>query len=126
MINAKNKTLSEQNDLPDVSPGIDMFLQPVQLGIITKKQVSGYTQESIYWISTKAVRQAFTAQQLLLRPEGERAWKWYTIHLLVDTVLKPDDIIKLHGMRMRIMEKLDYKEYGFVEYHAIEDFSTKS
>ena len=122
MINAKNRNMDQSNALPDVSGAISLFLQPVKLGLIRKKQVSGYTEETITWIQTKAVRQSFTAQQLLLHPEGERAWKWYTIHMLPDYQLKPDDLIVLHGMRMRVMEKLDYQEYGFIEYHAVEDF----
>lgn len=122
MINASDRKISELNSLPDVSGSLELLLQPVKIGCVTKKQVSGYTQESIEYIRTKAVRQAFTAQQLILRPEGERAWRWYTIHMLPDIVLKTDDVIILHGLRMRIMEKLDYLEYGFAEYHAIEDF----
>jgi hypothetical protein len=124
MINASKRKLSDLPALPDVSGSISMFLQKITLGIVTKKQVSGLTQEKIEYICTQAVRQAFSAQQLVLRPEGERAWKWYTIHMLADYILKTDDIIILHGMRMRIMEKLDYKEYGYIEYHAIEDYTS--
>lgn len=111
--------------LPDVSGAVQSFLQPARLGIVHKAQVSGYTQETVSWIRTQLVRQAFTPEQLALKPEGERSWKWYTLHTLPDICLKTDDIIMLHGLRMRIMEISGYAEYGFNEYHAIEDYTTR-
>jgi hypothetical protein len=123
IINAKDKNLYETNDLPDVSGGVNMFLQSIKLGMITKKQIAGYTHEFVKYVYAKAVRQAFTTEQLILRPEGERSWKWYTLHMTPEFQLKTDDIIIIYDMRMRIMERLDYLEYGFIEYHAIEDFS---
>ena len=123
MINAKDKTLRQSTSLPDVQGSVDMLLQPIKLGVVTKNQVNGLTVEETEWTWTKAVRQAYSAEQLIILPEGQRSWKWYTIHALPDLVLKTDDIIVMHGMRMRVMERLDYLEYGFVEYHAIEDYT---
>jgi hypothetical protein len=125
MINAKDKTLRQSTSLPDVRGSVDLLLQPIKLGVVTKKQVSGLTVETTEWTWTKAVRQAYSAEQLVILPEGQRSWKWYTIHALPDLVLNNDDIIVMHSMRMRVMEKLDYQEYGFVEYHAIEDYTNE-
>lgn len=122
MLNAKDKTLSDLNALPDVSPSIDLLLQPMKVGLVQKAQVHGLTQETIMWKRTKVVRQAFSAEQLMIRPEGERSWKWYEIHATVDLILNTDDIILIHGQRLRIMEKRDYTEYGFVIYAAVEDY----
>ena len=126
MINAKDKTLrnSGSQGMPDVSGAVEMFLQPMKLGVITKKQVRGLTEEETFWTYSKGTRQPYTAQQLKMLPEGQRAWRWYTIHCLPDVVLKPDDIITVQGLRMRVMEKLDYLEYGYLEYHAVEDLTS--
>jgi hypothetical protein len=124
IVNARDKKMSDvPTGLPDLSGAVQLFLQPAKLGLITKKQVDGYTQETINWVCTQVVRQAFTAQQLVLKPEGERAWKWYTLHTVADICLKVDDLIMLHGLRMRIMAKSDEAEYGFNEYQAIDDFT---
>jgi hypothetical protein len=123
---AKDRKMSMvPTGLPDVSGAVQSFLQPAVIGVVTKKQVSGYTQEDVEWIYTQAVRQAFTAQQLLIRPEGERSWKWFTLHTLPEVCLHTDDLIIIHNVRMRIMEVLGYGEYGFNEYHAIEDYVTR-
>lgn len=122
MINAKDKNLRQSTSLPDVGGSVNMLLQPIKLGVVTKKQVNGLTVEETEWTWTKAVRQAYSSEQLVILPEGQRSWKWYTIHALPDLVLNTDDIIVMHRLRMRVMEKLDYLEYGFVEYHAIEDY----
>lgn len=126
IVNARDRKLSHvAMGLPDVSGAVQCFLQPVRLGVIKKKQVSGYTVETVSWVCTQAVRQAFTPEQLSLKPEGERSWKWYTLHTVPEVCLKTDDIIIIHDLRMRIMEISGYSEYGFNEYHAIEDYTSK-
>ena len=121
--NAKDKKIDCLPALPDVSGSVELFLQPMKIGIVQKAQVHGLTQETIIYVPTKAVRQAFSAQQLMIRPEAERAWRWYTLHATPDLVLKPDDIAIVQGLRMRVMEKFDYLEYGYVQYHVVEDYA---
>lgn len=68
------------------------------------------------------VRQPFTVQQLMMKPEGQRKWKWEMIHALPDLVLEPDEIITFLDQNYRVDQKLDYKEYGYVEYHIVQDY----
>jgi hypothetical protein len=124
MRNGRDVKLSEQGfGLPDVGGSVNMFMQPVQIGIVTKNQVDGLISEDTEWKKTMAVRQPFTSEQLIIRPEGERSWQWYTLHMTLDVVLSTDDIFLMYGLRMRVMEKLDYTEYGYIEYHCIEDYT---
>ena len=105
--NAKNKKLNEAvSGLPDLSGAVECFLQDARVGLVTKKQVSGYTQETIDWICTRAVRQVMRPQELVVKPEGQRAWRWFKIHAVPECVFKVDDIIIMQGVRMRIMEKV--------------------
>jgi hypothetical protein len=120
--NAKDRLVPNLNSLPDVSGAIDTMLQPVRIGLVQTSQVNGLSQEVIEWHDTMAVRQPFTSQQLAIRAEGERAWRWYTLHLDNGLPLRPNDVIKIHGLRMRIMEKLDWSEYGYSQYSCVEDF----
>lgn len=126
MINAKDIPLSQAaSALPDVSGAINMLLQPVKVGIITKTQVEGLIDESVKWHDTKVVRQPFSAQQLMIRPEGQRSWKWFSIHATPDLILGVDDLFILYDVRYRVMEKYDFSEYGFLYYNCVEDFTTK-
>ncbi len=121
--NAKDQSLfANPGTLPDVSGALLNWFQRLYFTKIEKTIVDFDLVESEQEYSAMGVRQPMSAQKLSMKPEGQRAWKWETIHALPDTILAPDEIIKFLNVRYRVMEKLDWKEYGFVEYHIIEDF----
>ena len=127
IVNAKDRKISDiSSALPDVSGGVSMLLQPVKIGLVTTKQVSGMTNEYVEWLRTQASMQPYTAEQLAIRAEGERSWQWFTLHTLTDIELNTDDKIIFKHVRYRIMEKLDYSDYGYREFHAIQDYSRES
>lgn len=126
MINGKDIPLGlSASALPDVSGSVDMFLQPVTIGVVSKQQVDGYTQEIINYVKTRAVRQPFSPRMLEVKPEGERSWRWETVHALPDLILNPDDIILWGDHRYRVMQKSDFAEYGYVLYEIIEDYDNR-
>lgn len=121
--NANTQNINcDANSMPDVTDAVQSLLQPVTMQLVRKTVVAGRIQEVVQTIQTLASRQPFTAQQLNIKPEGQRAWRWQMIHATPDLKLKTDDRIKLHGTPYRIMEKYDWTEYGFILYHAIEDY----
>lgn len=122
MINAKNFKVGQLSSaLPDVSVSVNEFLQNVKLGFVQKQQIEGVTQEITTYKFYRAVKQPMN-EDLQIKMEGERSWKWFTIHATPDLILVTDDIIIFEGLRYRVMGKMDYKEYGYVEYHVIEDY----
>lgn len=123
ILNAKDRKLEDLGSgLPDVGYSVMQFLQTVKIGIIEKQQINGYTQEIINYIKTQAARQPLSAQELAIKAEGERSWKWEKIHTTPEVKLSTDDRIVFKGIPYRVMEKFDYTEYGFLEYHVVEDF----
>lgn len=123
IVNAKDKKTNDlSSGLPDVAGAIDVILQPTRAVIVQKQQIAGRTQEVPIEISTKASVQPFTAQQLSIKPEGLRAWKWFSIFCLRNADLKPGDAFIIKGMRYKIMEKYDWSAYGYFKYDAMEDY----
>lgn len=123
IINANKFKINQgSSDLPDMSDGVLGFLQPTTVEIISQEQVDGYPQESKTTVRTMAVRQPFSSEQLSMKPEGARSWKWHTLHCLPNLILKTNDIVSIYCVPYRVMEKTDYKEYGYIEYHIIEDY----
>jgi len=112
--------------LPNVSGAMINWFRPMTFGIICKTQIDGFTQEIVTNYCTKGVRQPFTAEQLAIKPEGERSWKWEQLHCLPDLKLKTDSIVLIDCRRYRVMALLDYAEYGYLEYHIIEDYADAS
>jgi hypothetical protein len=119
---ASKKSIKESLDMPDVSDAVMSLLQPMKVGIVQKQQIGGLTQEIPIYVDTFAVKQPFSAQRLDIKPEGQRSWRWFTLHSLKDLVLKLDDIIILAEIKYRVMQKYDYAEYGFYQYEIAEGF----
>jgi hypothetical protein len=109
--------------IPDVSGSMRDWFQPLTFSRIVKTVVGFQDVETEHQFSFRGVVQPFTDRQLLLKPEGQRAWTWLSI--FTDPVLKldVDEIITFQGMQTRIMSLKDYFLYGYVEYHAIQDWT---
>lgn|SRR5574343_364486 len=114
---------SNPGTLPDVSAALLNWFQPITFTKIVKTVVNYKAVETKTNFSFQGVRQPFTPQDLMMKPEGQRSWKWEMIHCYPDLVLIPDEIIYFGLTKYRVMQKLDYKEYGYVQYHITEDYT---
>lgn len=121
--NAKDRPLSANpGTLPDVSGALLSWFQPMTFQKIAKTLVNFSIVETPTSYDTQGVRQPFSPQQLAMKPRGQRQWHWETFHTIPGTVLVPDDVALFNGFRYRVMAKLDYSEYGYIEYHLVRDY----
>ncbi|MGB2578138.1 hypothetical protein AAIR98_000056 [Elusimicrobium simillimum] len=82
--NGKDKLIgSSFSNLPQMGEVILSWFQPMTFELVTKTQVDYQTKEDTITIETQGVRQPFTAQQLLIKPEGSvpGGGKQCTVHL---------------------------------------------
>ena len=122
ILQASKFRLSDLPSMPQVDLGVDRFLSPL---IIEKLQVSvvdGFAQKVPIVIKTLGVIQPMKPQELLVKPEGQRAWRWYTLHCSVNVELKPNDRVRIRNMVYKVMDKLDYSRSSYLQYGLIEDF----
>lgn len=119
---ANKRGINHANDLPDVSVGVQMFFQNIKIDLIIKINENGYLKEIKKCILTQGVRQTMTPRQLMMKPEGQRTWKWSRLHMLPNQRLKLDDIVKISEVKYRVMSSVDQSEYGFIEYDIVEDY----
>ena len=119
--NAKDKGLLNSG-LPQVGEVLPSWFQTLTFDVISKSLVDYEVQETVLTITTQGVRQPMSAQQLAIKPEGQRGWKWETLHCLPDTILKLDDIVVFEGIKYRVMQKWDWKEYGYVQYEICQAY----
>lgn len=121
--NGKNSSLLETAwGIPKMGKALNGWFQPMVFTIIVKEVNEFRVDEIRTNISFKGVWQPFTAQQLQIKSEGQRAWRWFTVHAEIGLWLKPDDVVEYRGVNYRVMEKLDYTEYEYSEYHLIQDY----
>lgn len=109
-------------NLPNVSDAMLDWFQPMTFVRIAKSIEDFGVSESREAIKFMGVWQPMGAQSLNMKPQGQRDWKWFQCHADVSLELKPDDMIKYLGVKYRVSAKLDYKRYGYMEYHLVEDY----
>lgn len=128
IVNAKDKGLN-YSGLPQMGDVLPSWFQTLTFTLVTKSLVDYEVQEVLATITTQGVRQPMTAQDLQIKPEGQRAWKWETLHCLPNVKLKIDDIVIFDNVKYRVKERWDWSEYGYLEYHicqAYEDAGEES
>ncbi len=114
---------SKQGSVPDVSGAMQDYYQSLVFDPVGKVVNGFQVVETGAPISFQGVIQPFTERQLLLKPEGERAWTWLTIYADPVLQLQVDDIVNWNGTQTRIMGRTDFSLYGYMLYHAIQDWT---
>lgn len=109
--------------LPNMSQTIICWFLPIDFGVVTRVKVGVDWKETIETRSTMGVVQALKMKDLMIYPEGERAWTWKEVHCLPDFQLDPNEYVLYDGVRYKVKSKKYYKEYGFVYYHLLQDYT---
>lgn len=123
MWNAKLKPLNQNSGtVPDMSVALQNWFQAMIFSIITKTVVNYKVVEASTDINFRGVWQNLSPQQLQLKPEGQRAWRWYQVHAEISLQLFPDQVIVYLEKKYRVMAKIDQSLYGYLEYHLVEDY----
>ena len=107
--------------MPNVNSVLNGWTQAMTFMVVTKVSQGFQALETGTPVSFQGVIQPFTDKQLMLKPEGERAWSWYWVHADPSLMLTNDDVIIYETVQYRVMALKDYSKNGYMEYHLIED-----
>lgn len=121
--NGKDRPISELGELPDPSAGMRSWFQRLRLVRITKTLENYRITEGREQIETLGVVQPMSSESLNMKPEGQRSWAWITIHCLPRPALALDDIVEHRGVEYRVLDRFDWSQYGYVEYHACQEYT---
>lgn len=121
--NASNQPIfAKAGTVPDVSGALQDYYQNMIFTKVTK-QTSGFqVQELGLPINFRGLIQPYGDRKLLLLPEGQRAWTWFTLHSDPVLTLQVDDVVIWNGKQTRIMSRKDNFLYGFIEYSIVQDW----
>lgn len=108
--------------LPNVSGALLNWFQKLTIGIVTKTIQNFILVETVEEKTFQGVWQPMSARKLMMKPEGQRQWKWFTLHCDVSLILQNDDIVTHNGSKFRVMGQTDYSEYGYLEYELSDDY----
>ncbi len=109
--------------MPQMKAAFSGWTKPITLKVITQTVVDGFIQDASRDFSFVGTIQPLSPNQIMLKPEGQRAWEWLQIHCTASSVgLSPNDRIEYSGRTFKIMAQKDYSLNNFVEYHAVADY----
>lgn len=109
--------------LPNMAGTLNDWFQQLSFTTIVKTIVNYVVVETPTTVTFMGVKQPFTPEQLAMKPEGQRSWNWFMIHSYPSLALKTDEIISFNGELHRVMARLDYTDYGYLEYHVVRDYT---
>ncbi len=122
--NAANYPIfSNAGTTPDVSGALRDYFQPMTFDKLIKAVAGFQNLETSVPINFRGILQPFSARQLFLKAEGQRAWTWFTLHAEPVLTLQVDDVVVWQGKQTRVMARKDYALYGFVEYELVQDWT---
>lgn len=116
---------AKSGTVPDVSGALQDYYQTMTFTKVAKI-VEGYqVAETPTPTTFRGVIMPFTERQLLLKPEGQRAWTWFLVFSDPVLTLQVDDVLtwNYNGKQTRVMARKDMFLYGYVEYHVVQDWT---
>lgn len=110
--------------LPNMSTTLEAWFQKIVIGLLTTTIVNNRAVSTTQDFETMGVLQPFSAEQLEIKKEGERSWKWYMLHCQPSLSLQTDDTVIVRTKRYRVMGRWGFDEYGFIQYELVQDYET--
>jgi hypothetical protein len=128
LFNASSIPLGAQaTGLPDVSGALLGWFRPLTFTRIVKTTRSFRVVEERVAVAAEGMVVPFNTQQLMVKPEGQRAWKWRTIFATPALQLSNDDVVTQQNpdgttTSYRVMMKKDFSAHGYLTYDVVEDY----
>lgn len=116
--------LSElSSGMPQMQTALHGWEVAIYADYIKQEWVNGEVVEIKKTEKIIGTRQPLKSEEVELKPEGQRNWAWYQLH--VDSKykrLETQQVVNIKGEDYRIMAVKDYSLNGFYEYHVVKDY----
>lgn len=111
--------------LPNMRSALVGWNRPIVFELVTTTIVAGLSSETRRSISTTGTLQPMKARHIALKAEGQRAWRWWTLHTVSDIALKVNDRVISKGVPYRVMGSSNWEDQGFFKYELVEDYNAR-
>lgn len=123
ILNARNIPLNmQQSTVPNMSGALTDWFQPMEFVRVRKIVKNFQLVEVNERIPFRGVIQPLHARDLILKPEGQRAWTWFMLHAQTSLILSVDEIVHYDCVPTRVMARNNYALYGYVSYELVQDY----
>jgi len=120
--NANTGTVLDASALPSVAATIKGWFRPLTLIRKITQLVDREAVISEVPLRCMGVIQPLTNRELVMKPEGQRAWRWNMLHTSSDVQLNPGEDFSVNGKNYRVMSDKGYSEYGYIYYEVVQDY----
>ena len=120
---AKNRPLTELAPGPDLRQAVVGWCRPMTLEITRLVAGAGGDAEKIVrQVPADAFLRPGKPQELKIKLEGTRQWKFWTMYTLQDTGIQVGDVARISGRPFKAMGSWDYSQFGYFKLAMVEDF----
>ena len=124
IIGAGTRDISESAlTVPNMRGAIINWFRPLQAERITTTIVDGLAKEIRRPFNTAGVFNPMKPREVLLKPEGDRTFRWFVLYVGREIELKPNDVVIRKGVPYRVMGPLPIEDYGIKRYELTEDYN---
>ena len=106
--------------LPSLASAIDTVSQRIFFKQVTKTLVDYEAHETtsgMQWLFGNV--QPMPAEELLIKPEGQRSWKYWRL-FTAEQLIQDNEIIDNNNRRYRVLAREDWTQAGFNIYQLAE------
>jgi len=107
---------------PQIKYAFKNWQQNITLVKITQSIINYKNVEEEQVLSFKGVIQPLQAEQLKIKPEGQRDWQWLMIHTNKEIALNVNDRIKYKNQEFKVMAKKNYSLNDYFYYEVVEAY----
>lgn len=125
MIQNGNKILLSNTNsaLPNMANTITSWFLNITFEVVERTlDGADWVEQITQKINTKGVVQPPRDEDLKIMPEGTWSWQWLMVHCLPEVELNTNQYIKYDGIVYKVMDKKDWRKYGYVRYMLAEAF----
>ena len=111
------------NSMPRVDDVIAGWETEIKTNQRRQILVDGDVEYKNVYVKMRGTIQPLKSEDIILKPEEQRSWAWYQIHVTTRyESLKTNQIIYIDNKPYKVMARKDYTRNGYNEYHIIADF----
>lgn len=127
IFNAATQKIAETaGPTPNMRSTLAGWVRDLGLTRVDKSIVDFQTVETEVELPGRGIWQPLMPSQLAIKPEGERAWRWFMIHATTDLRLTTDDVIKRARAPYRVMADMGWDDNGYRLYHVVNDYDASA
>ena len=119
---AKDRPLFPAEVQPNMSSAFQNWTETGPVQIVRSILVEGEAQKKTRTVTASTCVQPLSAQKIAMKPEGERAWKWWQIVASLELDAEIGDLIEIGRVGYRVLGRWDYSRNGFRQFEATEDY----